>query len=125
MIQHDRLWSFCMCCCGLLAVEHIEILTGGDLVDRLVRYVKDTVRKADLILLLLCLVATAFGCLAIASATNAEGTFRYVIVQIGAAFIGVFLFFIVLPYFNLKSVINKLACIISYSICTKNYNTYE
>ena len=63
--------------------------------DRLVNYIKDTVRKADLILLLLCLVATAFGCLAIASATNAEGTFRYVIVQIGAAFIGVFLFFIV------------------------------
>lgn len=63
--------------------------------DRLVSYVKDTVRKADLILLLLCLVATAFGCLAIASTTNAEGTFRYVIVQIGAALIGVFLFFIV------------------------------
>ena len=63
--------------------------------DRLVRYIKDTVRKADLILLLLCLVATAFGCLAIASTTNAEGTIRYVVVQIGAALIGVFLFFIV------------------------------
>lgn len=63
--------------------------------DRLVSYIKDTVRKADLILLLLCVVATSFGCLAIASTTNAEGTFRYVIVQIGAALIGVFLFFIV------------------------------
>ena len=60
--------------------------------DRLVSYIKDTVRKADLILLLLSLVATAFGCLAIASTTNAEGTLRYVIVQIGAAFIGVFFF---------------------------------
>ena len=63
--------------------------------DRLLSYIKDTVRKADLILLLLCLVATAFGCVAIASTTNAEGTLRYVIVQIGAALIGVFLFFIV------------------------------
>ncbi len=63
--------------------------------DRLVSYIKDTVRKADLILLLLCLVATAFGCLVIASTTNPEGSIRYVIVQIGAALIGVFLFFIV------------------------------
>lgn len=63
--------------------------------DRLAGYIKDTVRKADLILLLLCLVATTFGCLVIASATNAEGSLRYVVVQIGAALIGVFLFFIV------------------------------
>ena len=63
--------------------------------DRLVSYIKDTVRKADLILLLLCVVATAFGCLVIASATNPEGSIRYVVVQIGAALIGVFLFFIV------------------------------
>ena len=62
---------------------------------KLFGYIKDTVRKADLILLLLCLVATAFGCLVIASATNAEGSLRYVLVQIGAATIGVFLFFII------------------------------
>lgn len=62
---------------------------------RIIGYIKDTVRKADLVLLLLCLVATSFGCLAIASTTNAEGTSRYVFVQIGAALIGVFLFFIV------------------------------
>lgn len=63
--------------------------------DRITSYIKDTVRKADLILLLLCLVGTVFGCLAIGSATNAEGSMRYVIVQIGAAIIGVFLFFII------------------------------
>ena len=62
---------------------------------KLFGYMRDAVRKADLILLLLCLVATAFGCLIIASATNAEGSVRYVLVQIGAAMIGVFLFFIV------------------------------
>ncbi len=62
---------------------------------KLFGYIKDTVRKADLILLLLCLVATAFGCLVIASATNAEGSVRYVLVQIGAALIGVLLFFVI------------------------------
>lgn len=62
---------------------------------KLFNYIKDTVRKADLILLLLCLVATAFGCLVIGSTTNAEGSIRYVLVQIGAATIGVFLFFII------------------------------
>ena len=62
---------------------------------KLFGYMRDAVRKADLILLLLCLVATAFGCLVIASATNAEGSARYVLVQVGAALIGVFMFFIV------------------------------
>ena len=62
---------------------------------KLFGYMRDAVRKADLILLLLCLVATAFGCLVIASATNAEGSARYVLVQVGAALIGVFIFFIV------------------------------
>lgn len=62
---------------------------------RLFTYIKDTVRKADHVLLLLCLFATAFGCLVISSATNAEGSLRYVLVQILAAVLGVFLFFIV------------------------------
>lgn len=63
--------------------------------ERIWQYIKNTVRKADILLLVLCLVATAFGCLAIASATNPEGTLRYVFVQIGAAVIGIFLFFLV------------------------------
>ena len=64
---------------------------------RIFSYIKDTVRKADLVLLLLCLVATIFGCLVISSTTSAElgGSLRYVLVQVGAAVIGVFLFFIV------------------------------
>ncbi len=58
-------------------------------------YIKETIRRADLVLLLLCLFATTFGCIVIASTTNAEGSARYVLVQIGAALIGVFLFFII------------------------------
>lgn len=48
-------------------------------------------KKGDLVLLLLCVVATAFGCLMIASTTNASstGALRYLIIQIGAALAGV------------------------------------
>ena len=51
-------------------------------------------RKGDLILLLLCVVTTAFGCLMIASATNASsaGALRYVAIQIIAALLGIFFY---------------------------------
>ena len=52
----------------------------------------DTFRKGDMLLLLMCLVATAFGCLIIASATNHADTVRYLIIQIGAAVLGIFLY---------------------------------
>ena len=52
----------------------------------------EALRKGDMVLLLLCVVTTIFGCLAIASTTNASasGPMRYLIVQIGAAIAGVF-----------------------------------
>ena len=53
---------------------------------------KNFFRKGDMVLLLLCLVTNAFGCLIIASATNAEGTLRYVVIQIIAAALGVLCF---------------------------------
>ena len=43
-----------------------------------------------MILLLLCVVLGAFGCLMIASTTNAVGNTRYIVTQIGAIIIGVF-----------------------------------
>ena len=52
-------------------------------------------RKGDKVLLFLCLFATAFGCLMIASATNAVGYTRYVTIQIIAACIGVGLYLLV------------------------------
>lgn len=55
---------------------------------------RDAFKKGDMLLLLLCLIATAFGCLMIASATNHAGSVRYLIIQIGAAIIGVFLYVI-------------------------------
>ena len=54
-------------------------------------------RKGDLVLLLLCVVATAFGCLMIASSTNGydAGSVRYLIVQIGASLAGIALYVLV------------------------------
>ncbi len=63
--------------------------------QRLYGYMKQSIKKADLILLLLCLVATAFGCLMICSTTNTEGSLRYLFVQLGAATLGVIIFFII------------------------------
>ena len=46
-------------------------------------------RKGDLILLLLCLVTSAFGCICIASATNYRGFTHYVLIQCAAIALGV------------------------------------
>ena len=52
-------------------------------------------RKGDMVLLILCLATSAFGCLVISSATNADkfgGSVRYIVIQIGATVLGVFLY---------------------------------
>ena len=46
-------------------------------------------KKGDIVLLTLCLILSAFGCLVIASATNYIESFRYVILQIVGALIGI------------------------------------
>ncbi len=57
-----------------------------------IRYI---VRKADMVLLALCLVSTAYGIVLIASATNfRSNTMRYVLVQAAAAVIGIGLYFL-------------------------------
>ena len=61
------------------------------------RYFKrlgDSFRKGDMILLLLCLVTTAFGCLIVASTTNYTGSLRQLVVQIVAAFLGVLMYMV-------------------------------
>ena len=62
---------------------------------RYLRQFRESARKGDWVLLLLCLICTAFGCLVIASATNARGAFQYVAVQLGAAAIGVFFYVLI------------------------------
>ena len=59
---------------------------------------KDFAKKGDWVLLILCLVTAGFGCIVIASATNAakfEGNARYIIIQLAAIGIGVFFYALV------------------------------
>jgi rod shape determining protein RodA len=45
-------------------------------------------RKGDLVLLFLCLLTSGFGCLVVASATNHNGTLRYLVIQAVAVVLG-------------------------------------
>ena len=65
---------------------------------RFIEELKDFSKKADWVLLILCLVTAGFGLIVIASATNApkfEGNARYIIIQLVAIALGVFLFAVV------------------------------
>ncbi len=62
---------------------------------RFIQEIREFFRKGDMVLLLLCLAATAVGYLAIASATNHTGNLRYIVIQVGATVIGVLLYAIV------------------------------
>ena len=56
------------------------------------KQVQDAFRKGDMILLLLCIIVTTFGCLMISSTTQVYGSGRYLIIQIAAACLGVLMF---------------------------------
>ena len=56
--------------------------------------VRQFFRKGDMVLLILCLATSAFGCLIIASTNNYRGFTRYVMVQLAAIALGVLLFII-------------------------------
>ena len=59
---------------------------------------KNFFKKGDMVLLLLCVVTSCFGCVCIASATTADkfgGNFRYIALQLFATFIGVFIFAVI------------------------------
>lgn len=62
---------------------------------RYLQQLKDAIRKGDWVLLLLCLITTAFGCLVIASATNYLESFRYIGMQIVGALLGILLYGVV------------------------------
>ena len=62
---------------------------------RFIEELKDFSKKADWVLLILCLVTAGFGLIVIASATNApkfEGNARYIIIQLVAIGLGVLMF---------------------------------
>ena len=53
---------------------------------------KNFFRKGDMVLLIMCLSTSAFGCLIIASTNNYRGFTRYLLIQIAAIMIGVICF---------------------------------
>ena len=55
----------------------------------------DFFRKGDMVLLALCLITTAYGCVVIASTTGQTGMVRHVTVQILATVLGIFLYAII------------------------------
>ena len=58
--------------------------------------IRESLRKGDMILLLMCIIVNTFGCLMISSATQVYGSgARYVIIQISAAIIGILVFAII------------------------------
>ena len=65
------------------------------------RELKNFFRKGDMILLIMCLSISAFGCVIIASANNYRGFSRYVLVQIAAIILGV-LFFAIMSSIDLE-----------------------
>ena len=56
------------------------------------RAIGDFVKKADIVLLLLCIVTTIFGIVVISSATNYAGNSRYVSVQSAALVLGILIY---------------------------------
>lgn len=58
------------------------------------RAISDFVKKADMVLLLLCIITTIFGIVVISSATAALGSNRYVTVQTAALVLGVVIYII-------------------------------
>ncbi len=62
---------------------------------RYLQQLKTAIRKGDWMLLLLCVVTTAFGVLIIASATNYLDSMRYVVMQIVGAVIGILLYAVI------------------------------
>lgn len=65
---------------------------GGGRLSDFARELKSFFRKGDMILLLLCLSISAFGCIIIASTNNYRGFTRYLVIQILAIILGVLFF---------------------------------
>lgn len=73
----------------------IELKKGGDTMRQFFLEIKSFWRKGDLILLLLCVLTSAFGCLMVASTKNYAGSTRFVIIQALAVVLGIFLYILV------------------------------
>lgn len=72
-------------------------------------------RKCDLVLLTLCMLTTAFGCVIIASATNYMDATRYILIQIVAATLGILLF-VLISSFDLDTILEHRTALVLFGI---------
>ncbi len=80
---------------------------------------KNFFRKGDMVLLVLCLATSAFGCLVIASVTNADkfgSSTRYIAIQIGATLLGV-LFFAIMSSIDAEFFSEHRVAFTAFNIC--------
>lgn len=75
-------------------------------IKRYALQLKESLRKGDWVLLLLCLITTGFGCLIVASATNYLNSFRYIGMQLVATVIGIGAF-VVMSSVDLEILLEK------------------
>lgn len=62
---------------------------------KIIGYIKSFFKKGDMLLLFLCVTATVFGIVMIASATNYRGNARFVLIQSVALLLGVLIYMVV------------------------------
>lgn len=82
---------------------------------RIGKRIWDAFMSGDKILLLLCLVTSCLGCIAIASATSHQETLRYVFIQMGAVAIGV-VFYVIVSCIDLEFVSEHRMALVVFNI---------
>ena len=84
---------------------------------RLSPYIKDYVRRADMLLLTLCVVCAVFGIVVIASATATldGGSTRYLIVQIASLILGVF-FYALFTVVDVDSLAERWPALVTFEV---------
>ncbi len=86
---------------------------------RFLQELKDFSKKGDWILLILCLVTSAFGCVAVASATNADkfgSSFRYIVIQLAATGLGVMMYAIV-SSIDIEAMSEQRSLLVAFNTC--------
>jgi len=84
-------------------------------VKKLKPYIKDFVKRADMTLLILCLISAIFGIVVIASASASLGSTRYLIVQLASLLIGLVLF-VLFTVVDIDIIADKWAILIVFEV---------
>ena len=79
------------------------------------RAIGDFLKGADMVLLLLCIVTTIFGIVIISSATESEGSARYVMVQSVALVLGI-LIYVVLTLVDVDIIAERREILLIFSL---------